>query len=96
MRGLRPGTLLAHRASWLCRQCLGEQRKAPLQSASYTTKARRIRIAKGSGRGIIVAVAIASLGAGSYFAVTDGAKHSMVAIQRTGRVLSTLFICVNE
>lgn len=49
----------------------------------------------GRRRGILLAATGGALGAGA-FAFTDDVKHGYAAAERTGRVVSTLAVCMNE
>lgn len=49
----------------------------------------------GMGNTVIMASAAGGLAA-TGFAFTDDLKHAYEAAERTGRVVSTLFVCINE
>ncbi|KAL9131044.1 MAG: hypothetical protein Q9217_000930 [Psora testacea] len=84
---------------WICRTCVRRQQKAFSQAASYSTKCRKINIIKSSTR-VIALVTAAGLGTGSIFYLSEDprekAQHAYVAAQRTGFVLVTLAICIND
>ncbi|ORY12239.1 ABC1 family-domain-containing protein [Clohesyomyces aquaticus] len=80
---------------WTCRACLRKQILPP-QRNTFATKItngpvksrrrRRLLLATGGG------VTIGSLAV----TVNDDAKHAVTAVQRSSRVVSTLFICIND
>lgn len=45
---------------------------------------------------LFAAAASGTLGAGTALVFTDDIKHAYYAAERSGRVLSTLMICINE
>lgn len=51
---------------------------------------------KGSRRKVLLATAGGTLGAGTILAFSDDIKHGYNAAQRTGRVMTTLALCMNE
>ncbi|KAF2275141.1 ABC1 family protein [Westerdykella ornata] len=95
-------SLFARRTGpWTCRACLRRQ-AIPQHRSGFATNTipegatkstavprskhrRRIVIAAGAG-GIAAAAVI----------FNDEARHAFTAVQRSGRVLSTLFICIND
>lgn len=46
-------------------------------------------------RVLLASTTAAGVGAG-VFAFTDDAKHAVTAVERSGRVFSTLAVCINE
>ncbi|KAF2266699.1 ABC1 family protein [Lojkania enalia] len=87
--------LLGRTAPWTCRACLRRQALLP-QRSSFATKPtpektapknrRRRRIVLTGGLGISAAIV----------SLNDDAKHAVTAVQRSSRVVSTLFICIND
>lgn len=92
-----------HRATtWTCRTYCPQQRPLNLQSrlgyATRSTPWRRPSITKPRSkrrRRILLLASTGFAGAG-VLAVTDHAKHAATAVERSGRVLSTLMLCINE
>src|SRR6266480_8021680 len=93
-------TFLSFFAPWTCRSCrqqsahsqtpIALRRTLRTRPASIAPKAKRRRRVLLATTGFTAAV-----GAG-VIAVSDEAKHYAAAVQRTGRVVTTLAICVNE
>jgi aarF domain-containing kinase len=89
--------------AWTCRECLLQERgyKIGNQVRGY---ARRIKTygngtfksARSRKRGtVLVAAAGGALGV-TAVAFTDDVRHAYEAVERTGRVVSTLAVCINE
>ena len=84
--------------SWTCRKCLLQMRLrkfiAPRQGFRSTQNTPR---ASRSGGKILFAASggTAAIGAG-ILSIGDDAKHFYTAAERTGRVMTTLAICINE
>lgn len=72
------------------------QRLAAVPIATYGTKAGRINVRQGRKRTVILTAAGGSLAAGTVLAFSDSAQHAYTAVQRTGRVMTTLALCMNE
>ncbi|KAF2418789.1 ABC1 family protein [Tothia fuscella] len=87
---------------WTCRTCIQRSTTAktsfPNWKATYATqtirnavkpkkKRRRVLLATAGGGTAVLAGVVA---------VSDDAKHIARAAQRTGRVVSTLFVCIND
>ncbi|KAF2794350.1 ABC1 kinase family protein [Melanomma pulvis-pyrius CBS 109.77] len=85
---------LRRTAPWTCRACLRRQALTP-QRNTFATKPtepiakikRRRRLAIASG-GLAISAAVVT--------VNDDAKHAVTAVQRSSRVVSTLFININD
>ena len=93
----------SRRGTWTCRQCLLEFREGRIGS-QVRGYARRhsaygngsFKSAKPKKRGrVLVAAAGGALGV-TAVAFTDDVKHAYEAVERTGRVVSTLAVCINE
>ncbi len=96
MMKLGLATKLAPSTSWTCPSCLHKQ-KSGSQAASYATRSGRFRTGKTKRRTVVLATAGGSLGAGAMLTTaSDDVKHGYAAAERTGRVASTLFACINE
>ncbi|KAI9771361.1 MAG: hypothetical protein M1840_002331 [Geoglossum simile] len=81
---------------WTCRQCLHSQRRRV--SSRYSTYAppnRRVLGRRPRLRAVVLAAAGGTFGVGA-LAFTDDVKHTYAAAQRTGRVVSTLAVCIND
>src|SRR6266487_754834 len=96
---------LFHRQSrppWTCRQCLQQRQQLPLRSplrqqrANYATQFRRtVGGKKRARRALQYATAGGTLGVAA-LAFSDDIKHGYIAAERTGRVMTTLAVCINE
>ncbi|KAF2100949.1 ABC1 family protein [Rhizodiscina lignyota] len=94
---------LFHRAAsrWTCRTCHTQQRAPAVQSRlNYATRSTPWRKPpapkpKAKQRRRIILLASAGAGVGA-LAFTDQAKHAATAVERSGRVFSTLFVCIND
>ena len=96
MKKLGLALRLIPNAPWTCSRCLHKQ-KIRTQPASYATNAGRSRPWKTKKRTVVFAAAGGSLGAGALLTTaSDDMKHGYAAAERTGRVASTLFACINE
>jgi aarF domain-containing kinase len=89
--------LLRRSVPWTCRGCL--QRQAlPQQRTAFATKPPRPTNPTSKTkrkRGLIIASG-GLVTAGTLVTVSDDAKHGVTAVKRSGRVVSTLFININE
>lgn len=106
MKGFGLATSLARGgnglSSWTCRQCLSQTKATRIagqvrgygarngSSNAYGYGARPRR----KGR-VLAAAAAGGVGA-SVLAFGDDVKHAYEAVERTGRVVSTLAVCINE
>ncbi|KAF2004833.1 ABC1 kinase family protein [Amniculicola lignicola CBS 123094] len=81
---------------WTCGACLRRQ-TVQQQQYSYATKAIPAKQALKSRRRRRLLLAGGGIGVTSAIvAVNDDAKHAFAAAQRSGRVVSTLFVCIND
>ena len=96
MRTFEPAVAFASNIPWVCSKCLQNQRLPILQCARYATRVRKVRMFKGSRRTVLLATAGGTLGTGTILAFSDDLKHGYSAAQRTGRVITTLALCMNE
>jgi aarF domain-containing kinase len=64
------------------------------QVKEYSTRTKRIPRPKRRGR-VLLAATGGALGLGA-ISFTDDVKHAYEAVERTGRVVSTLALCINE
>ena len=80
---------------WICCRCskastfTTRSQRAPFSSNTPRTRSRL------GVRRVVVFAAAGGIGAGA-LAFTDDIKHGYAAVERSGRVVSTLFICINE
>jgi hypothetical protein len=84
---------------WTCRSCV--QKKVPSPPipnwrGTYATQAAKQIARPKKKRRILVATASGGTVLAGVFALNDDARHIAGAAQRTGRVVSTLFVCINE
>ena len=97
MKGFNFATTLGRPNPWTCRQCLVHARGGPgvpRQTKQYTTRTHDIPRPRKKGR-ILLAVTGTALGVGAVV-FTDDVKHAYYGVQRSGRVLGTLAVCINE
>lgn len=96
MRGFNPvGTIFQKNSGTSALlQCLVSQFRAPtLHSLSTVSKQRPARIFQHK---FVLAAATVTVGIGFLIGLSDDLKHGYVAAQRSGRVLFTLAMCINE
>lgn len=96
MRASSVRSLLAQASPWTCRSCtqqIRQQGRTSQGRAQFSTKAKAPPRPRGAR--IIALAAVGTAGAGA-FAVTDSARHGYEAVERTGRVVSALALCMNE
>jgi aarF domain-containing kinase len=94
MRTLGLGSAFKQANSWTCTTCLQQSQRAARPFRHYSTRSNRIPLPKKKGR-IFFAAATGALGV-TGLAFTDDIKHAYKAVERTGRVVGTLFVCINE
>ncbi|KAL9097325.1 MAG: hypothetical protein Q9165_000752 [Trypethelium subeluteriae] len=87
-------------APWTCRRCLLQRqfRNFPNRQRGLTTGPNTLRSAPKRRRLLLAAsggAAAAATGAG-LLSIGDDAKHYYTAAERTGRVITTLAICIND
>jgi len=91
------------RGVWTCRQCLLQLRGSRIgdqirgyarRSKTYGSSSAKSTRSKRTGR-VVVAAAGGALGV-TAVAFTDDVRHAYEAVERTGRVVSTLAVCINE
>jgi aarF domain-containing kinase len=92
--------------SWTCRRCLTQLQGTGARTKQIRGFAER-KNANGNGNGngysktprrkgrVVLAAAGGALGV-TALAFTDDVKHAYGAIERSGRVASTLAVCINE
>jgi aarF domain-containing kinase len=97
MKGFNFATTFGQFNPWTCRRCLQHARGGSTvlrQAKQYSTTATEIPKSKTRGR-VILAATGATLGVGA-ITFTDDLKHAYQSAERSGRVLSTLAVCINE
>lgn len=87
--------------SWTCRQCLSQAdgSRIGFQARSYAKKSTDTAYTNGAkprrkGR-VVAAAAVGGLGV-TGLAFGDDVKHAYKAVERSGRVVSTLAVNINE
>ena len=85
----------AREIPWTCSSCLRQRRPVTPRLANYVTRARKPRQSRGKRSAAVLAAAGGALGAG-VLAFSDDVKHIYAAAERSGRVVSTLAVCINE
>jgi aarF domain-containing kinase len=80
---------------WTCRRCALQARGGETlkQIKGYATRVKRPRPQRKAR--VLLAATGGAMGAGA-LAFTDDLKHAYKAAERSGRVASTLFVCINE
>ena len=97
---------------WRCRTCLSDQTRSLRSFDRYTgtfperqakRRAKQLpkqlpkqEVRKGRTWRLAVPAAVLVGGAGSTYAFRDDIKHYYEAAERSGRVLSALYVCVRE
>lgn len=105
MKGFNFGATITRASAgstWTCRNCLSQAgRKRAGSWRGYATKNQKghtyesgTRAKRKNGR-ILLAAGTGALGA-TAAVFTDDAKHLYGAVERSGRVASTLAVCINE
>jgi len=103
MKGINFAAAWAAKSSpnpWTCRTCLQKGRKAGtakqlIQEARYSTRPNWNQ-QRPRRRGVYIAAAGGTALGVTGLAFTDDVRHAYEAVGRTGRVVSTLFLCINE
>ena len=81
-----------------CQECCRKGPFFPLKSNGFTSRAGKSR-ARGAWRQrkVLIAAGTGSAGVGAgAFLLADDARHYYQAVERSGRVVSTLYACINE
>lgn len=82
-----------------CLRCLQRWRASRLiapQINRFTSRTTEVRIPKSRRRTLLLAAVAGTAGASVMLGVSDDLKHGFTAAQRSGRVLTTLLVCINE
>src|SRR6187402_901162 len=80
--------------TWTCRQCMLQTRGTKIpQFRGYARRSNGYARPRRKGR-VVLAAAAGGLGV-SALAFGDDVKHAYGAMERTGRVISTLAVCIN-
>ena len=88
---------LGRTTAWTCRKCTVQAQtrfRAKKQLNGFATRAKRIPRPK-KRTGIILTASGGTLGLAAV-GFTDDVKHAYEAAERTGRVVSALFVNINE
>src|SRR5450432_4038927 len=97
MKSLNVALLLNQKSPWICRACTRPTTRAakrPCQSLQYSTNAPKLSRSR-RWRNVILAAAGGTVGVGA-LALSDDVKHGYNAVCRSGRVVGTLAVCINE
>lgn len=92
--------------AWTCRQCLQQSRGSRIgdqirgyarnsESKTYGNGSQSAK-SKSKKRGRVVFAAAGGAMGVTAVTLTDDVKHTYRAAERTGRVVSTLAVCINE
>ena len=95
MRSVNVGKLFSQSTPWTCRQCVQRAKFAALQKAKFAARTGNSWKRSSGRRGLVLAAAGGSLAASAAF-LTDDLKHGYIAMERTGRVVGTLAVNINE
>jgi aarF domain-containing kinase len=94
MRGFNITSLFSQTLPWICTRQTHRQIRNPGRSLrNYATLRGYSRPRR--RRNVALAVAGGATGVGA-LTLTDDVKHTYKAIERTGRVVGTLAVCINE
>ena len=96
MKTARPTALLLHDAPWTCMRCLRNMPRSTNSHVTYATKAKKPFKRKNRNTGVVLTAASGTVGLGGLAFFADDLKHRYVAVERSGRVLTTLAVCINE
>lgn len=84
---------------WTCLRCLQRWRASRLcapRNNRFTTRTTEARIPRNGRRTLLLAAAGGTAGASVIVGLSDELKHGYAAARRSGRVLTTLLLCINE
>ncbi|KAA6410147.1 MAG: ABC1 family [Lasallia pustulata] len=99
MRPTGFAALRSQAAPWTCGRCLRHRRGASFEAAQNTIRSNRRQYGNYGNNGgrsaVLLAATGGAAGAGA-LAFTDDVKHGYAAVRRSGRVLSTLALCIND
>lgn len=96
MRSVGLGAAFARINPWTCPRCTQRQLSSRRAANNFSTKSHRLRPKSRRGRIVLLTAGAGTIGAGGLVAVSDEVKHGYAATERTARVASTLFTCINE
>ncbi|KAI1617043.1 aarF domain-containing kinase [Exophiala viscosa] len=82
------------RATWTCARCKSTQTPSNRFRHTYSSYARPVKVVR-PRQAVYLAAAGGALG-GSLLFFTDDIKHGWHAAARTGRVVTTLAVCIND
>jgi aarF domain-containing kinase len=100
LRTANPSSRAIPIPQWTCRSCTQKATRRTWnqgQNSRYSTGSRRSYTYGNNGRrkGVLTATALGGATL-TGLAFTDDVRHAYEAVERSGRVLSTLFVCINE
>lgn len=96
MRGFKRVATIVQTLPWTCCRCLHVSRSSIRRTAGYTAKIADTGFPHARKRTIIAAAIGGTVSAGVIVTLSDDLKHGYAAARRTGRVLATLAVCINE
>lgn len=94
---INSASAFARPVAWTCRKCVLQtrgQRDTFQRSARYMSTFKPILKSRRKGVAVLAATG-GALGLGS-LAFTDDLQHGYHLLERSGRVVSTLYLCINE
>lgn len=97
MKGFNVAAALGRSSPWTCRQCMHHARvgsKVLRQARHYSSRTIEMPRPKRVGWVFLAATGTA-LGVGA-IVFTDEVKHAYLGVQRSGRVMGTLAVCIND
>lgn len=99
MRNSELTVAILQSSSWTCLRCLQRwraSRHCALRINRFTSRTTEVRIPKSSRRTLLLAAVGGTAGASVMVGLSDDLKHGYTAARRSGRVLTTLLVCINE
>ena len=82
---------------WTCRRCLLQTQRSARTQRQYSTGGNGFPKSKSRGKGRVLLAAGSALGVSTAaVAFGDDVRHAYGAAERTGRVVGTLAVCINE
>ncbi len=98
MRLFRPAAAITKKTPWTCSQCLHRWRASLFRQPklhTFASKPNEVRFTKRHSI-VVLATLSGTIGAGAVIALSEDLKHGYAAARRSGRVLMTLAVCMNE
>ncbi|MCJ1473054.1 hypothetical protein MMC13_001703 [Lambiella insularis] len=95
MKPSRAWTFFSSSTPWICRSCVHKQKSNVAQQAKHASRAGRPFV-KRDKRKRATLVAASGTAGGAVALISDDVKYGYGAVERSGRVLTALAICVND